>query len=156
MAIKFIKPAEKKEEPIESLETDVKPVQCNEDSTTDIQYINSPPVHRYQPTENLNNAETLFSLVEGPLASQLAMNGVIVSTSTLKENGFKVTVSPIQGEHCHICAPRGSGVLRRWMCVSLIHNDISGKLWVCSNCSAVYEHKRGGHDLWRELQIARR
>lgn len=104
-----------------------------------------------QQAEPILNGSS-FSLIGDPSTAQLAMNGQVVTTVTLKEMGYSVTKSPVSGgEPCNNCAPQGSRIMRTWMCVSIFQNNIPGKLWVCSNCSKATEHKRGGQELWRAL-----
>jgi|WetSurMetagenome_2_1015567.scaffolds.fasta_scaffold547260_2 hypothetical protein len=95
-----------------------------------------------------------FSLLGKGNTAQLALNGEVVSVNFLKMKGFTVEPSPIkEGEHCFRCAPRGGEARRKWWKASIPCNGVRGEIWICQNCSTVYERKKGGNGraLWAEL-----
>lgn len=144
MAIKFFKSKTSNAVPIEPNEHQI--------NNKEDEFTHNVPVATIHQEAKKPVEGFIFSLIGNLDSARLAMNGQIISTSELDKKGFTVTKSPIKGEPCQICAPKGSGLTRIWMCVSLFQNNIPGKIWVCSNCSKVYEHKRGGQELWKELQ----
>lgn len=99
-------------------------------------------------------ARTGFSLVGSGKTAQLALDGSLVTLGTLTLAGCSPKKSPAnggKGEFCYRCAPPGSGILRVWYQVSISHNGVHGAIWICSNCSTVFEHKSAGKELWAEL-----
>ena len=94
----------------------------------------------------------IFSLIGDHIKSKLALNGEVVSIGLLSKKGFIIKPSPIkEGEDCLICAPKNSGILRKWVEVSITCNGIRGPVWVCTHCSKALVHKYRGKTLWEEL-----
>ena len=104
-----------------------------------------------QTTKEIS-AKYFFSLLGTRDTPQLALNGEIVSVNTLKMAGFSLTKSSQNGgngERCGKCSPMEP--VRIWYKTFISCNNVKGYVWICSKCSKVNIHKRGGKEVWAEL-----
>jgi len=95
-----------------------------------------------------------FSLLGTGNTAQLALNGEIIKLNDLRRSGFSVEKSPEKIDsrnYCFRCAPKEEGKAVSWFKISIKCIDVRGDIWICANCSTVYEHRSGGKNLWREL-----